>query len=142
MTEVQDSALEWVSKHTRQYVESDGKIGHMWNGVRCLVLTTTGRTSGDKRRNALIYGVDGDKYVIVGSKGGDKHHPHWFLNLIADPNVRVQVGAEKFDATADVASPEEKQRLWPMMVEIWPDYDKYQEKTFRDIPVIVLERSR
>ena len=141
MTEVKDSASPWVAKHTREYVESDGKKGHKWRGVNTLVLTTTGRRSGDKRRNALIYGRDGDDYVVVASKGGHKNHPLWFLNLVADPNVHVQVEAEKFDAVARVASPEEKRRLWPVMSKIWPDYDKYQMRTDRDIPVVVLERS-
>jgi len=141
VTEVKDSASPWVAKHTREYVESDGKKGHKWRGVSTLVLTTTGRRSGDKRRNALIYGRDGDDYLVVASKGGHKNHPLWFLNLVADPNVHVQVEAEKFDATARVASPEEKKRLWPVMAKIWPDYDKYQMRTDRDIPVIVLERS-
>ena len=141
MTEVKDSATPWVAKHTREYVESDGKKGHKWQGVRTLVLTTTGRRSGDKRRNALIYGTDGDDYLVVASKGGHKNHPLWYLNLVADPNVQVQVLGEKFKAKARVASPEEKKRLWPKMAKIWPEYDKYQARTERDIPVIVLERS-
>ena len=141
MTEVRYSAAPWVAKHTREYVESDGKRGHKWHGVRCLVLTTTGRRSGDRRLTTLIYGRDGDDYLVVGSRGGNKNHPSWYLNLVADPRVHVQVGAEKFDAVARTASPEEKRRLWPRMAEIWPDYDKYQAKTDRDIPVVILERS-
>ena len=141
MTEVKDSVTPWVAKHTREYVESDGKKGHKWHGVRTLVLTTTGRRSGDKRRNALIYGTDGDDYLVVASKGGNKNHPLWYLNLVADPNVQVQVLEERFKARARVASPEEKKRLWPKMAKIWPEYDKYQTRTDRDIPVIVLERS-
>ena len=142
MTEVKDSATPWVAKHTREYVESDGKKGHKWQGVSTLVLTTTGRRSGDKRRNALIYGTDGDDYLVVASNGGNRNHPLWYLNLVADPNVQVQVRGERFKARARVASPEEKKRLWPMMAKIWPEYDKYQARTERDIPVIILERSR
>jgi deazaflavin-dependent oxidoreductase (nitroreductase family) len=141
VTEVKDSATPWVAKHTREYVESDGKKGHKWHGVRTLVLTTTGRRSGDKRRNALIYGTDGDDYLVVASNGGHKNHPYWYLNLVADPNVQVQVGGERFEARARVASSEEKKRLWPKMVKIWPDYEKYQTRTERDIPVVILERS-
>ena len=141
MTEIKDSASPWVAKHTREYVESDGKKGHKWRGVHTLVLTTTGRRTGDKRRNALIYGTDGDDYLVVASKGGHKNHPLWYLNLVADPDVQVQVLAERFKAKARVASPEEKKRLWPKMTKIWPEYDKYQARTERDIPVIVLERS-
>ncbi|MFW6174949.1 MAG: nitroreductase family deazaflavin-dependent oxidoreductase [Chloroflexota bacterium] len=141
MAEVKDSAIDWVAKHTREYVEPDGEKGHEWNGVRTLVLTTTGRKSGDKRRNALIYGEDGDNYVVVASKGGAPNHPHWYLNLVADPHVHVQVGSEKFNAIARTATPEEKPRLWRMMAEIWPKYDEYQAKTDRDIPVVILEPS-
>ena len=141
MTEVKDSASSWVAKHTREYVETDGKKGHKWRGVHTLVLTTTGRRSGDKRRNALIYGTDGDDYIVVASKGGHKNHPLWYLNLVADPNVQVQVLGEKFKARARAASPEEKKRLWPKMAKIWPEYDKYQARTDRDIPVVILERS-
>jgi len=141
VTEVKDSASSWVAKHTREYVETDGKKGHKWRGVHTLVLTTTGRRSGDKRRNALIYGTDGDDYIVVASKGGHKNHPLWYLNLVADPNVQVQVLGEKFKARARAASPEEKKRLWPKMAKIWPEYDKYQARTDRDIPVVILERS-
>jgi deazaflavin-dependent oxidoreductase (nitroreductase family) len=135
-----DSALDWVADHTRRYVESDGTDGHLWNGVPTLVLTTTGRRSGQLRRNALIYGRDGEDYLIVGSRGGDDHDPLWYRNLVADPHVSVQVGADRFDATARTASGEEKGRWWPTMTAIWPAYDEYQAKTDRDIPVVVLTR--
>jgi deazaflavin-dependent oxidoreductase (nitroreductase family) len=135
-----DSALGWVADHTRRYVESDGEDGHEWMGVPTLVLTTRGRRSGQLRRNALIYGQDGDDYVIVASRGGHKNNPLWYLNLVEDPNVSVQVGADRFDATAHSASADEKARLWPAMTKIWPAYDEYQSKTERDIPVIVLRR--
>ena len=145
MTDIEeplDSALEWVADHTRRYVESDGEDGHEWMGVPTLILTTRGRRSGQLRRNALIYGVDGDSYVIVASRGGHVNHPLWYLNLVADPAVQVQVGADRFDATARTVSDDEKARLWPMMAEIWPAYDDYQAKTDRAIPVIVLDRVR
>ena len=100
-----------------------------------------GRRSGRLRRNALIYGTDGDDHVIVASRGGHANNPLWYLNLVEDPNVGVQVGADRFDATARTASAEEKARLWPAMTKIWPAYDEYQAKTERDIPVIVLERA-
>lgn len=135
-----DSALDWVADHTRRYVESDGTDGHLWNGVPTLVLTTTGRRSGQPRRNALIYGRAGDDYLIVASRGGDDHDPHWYRNLVADPHVSVQVGADRFDANARTASAEEKRRWWPTMTAIWPAYDEYQTKTDRDIPVVVLAR--
>jgi deazaflavin-dependent oxidoreductase (nitroreductase family) len=135
-----DSALDWVADHTRRYVESDGADGHQWNGVPTLVLTTTGRRSGQLRRNALIYGRDGEVYLIVASRGGDDHDPLWYRNLVADPHVSVQVGADRFEATARTASAEEKRHWWPTMAAIWPAYDDYQAKTDRDIPVVVITR--
>lgn len=141
MAEVLDSALDWVAVHTRKYVETEGAEGHDWNGVPCAVLTTTGRTSGQPRRNALIYGTDGDSYVLVASYGGAPEHPKWYRNLVAEPKVTLQVGAEKFAGVARTASPEEKARLWPAMAAIWPDYDQYQTKTERDIPVVIVDRA-
>lgn len=141
MTEPLESAIPWVAEHTRKYVESGGEDGHIWNGVPTLVLTTTGRRSGQRRRNALIYGQDGDRYVIVASKGGDDHHPLWYLNLVADPDVTVQVGGDVFPAQARTAGADERARLWSLMTGIWPAYAEYQAKTEREIPVIVLERA-
>jgi deazaflavin-dependent oxidoreductase (nitroreductase family) len=134
-----DSATQWVAEHTRRYVETDGADGYLWRGVPTLVLTTTGRRSGRARRNALIYGRDGGNYVVVGSKGGAPGNPMWYLNLTADPTVGVQVGGQKFTARAKTASPQEKERLWPVMTAIWPAYDDYKAKTSRDIPVVILE---
>ena len=141
MSEIRDSPVAWVARHTREYVASDGKKGHKWSGVRCLVLTTTGRRSGFKRRTTLIYASDGDGFVVVGSNGGKKNSPQWYHNLVADPRVHVQVGAEKFEGVARVASGNERARLWPKMTKIWPEYDKYQQKVERELSVVVLEPS-
>ena len=137
---VYDSPTGWVRKHIRGYVESDGKNGHRWNGVDTLLLTTRGRRSGRLRRTALIYGRAGTDYVVVASTGGGKHHPAWYLNLVADPEVRAQVGAERFTARARTATAGERTKRWKEMAAIWPDYDRYQTKTDREIPVVVLER--
>ncbi len=136
-----DNPTEWVAKHINRYVRSDGSSGHEWNGAPTLLITTRGRRSGKRRRTALIYGKDGDRYVIVASKGGAEKHPAWYLNLADDAAVEVQVEGDKFEAMASTANPEDKARLWPMMNSIWPPYDEYQEKTDRDIPVVVLERT-
>ena len=141
MSEVSDSPIGWVSKHTREYVATDGRKGHKWSGVRCLVLTTTGRSSGLKRRTSLIYGTEGDAFVVVGSNGGKKDNPQWFKNLVADPLVHVQVGAEKFEAIARATAGDERMRLWRMMTKMWPDYERHQKRTAREIPVVVLERT-
>lgn len=139
---VLDSPTGWVREHIQRYLETDGQSGHEWRGVPTLLLTTRGRKTGQLRRTALIYGRDGDNYVIVASRGGSPNHPSWYLNLSADPEVEVQVNAEKFTARAHTASPQEKDRLWPLMASIWPDYEKYQTKTDRVIPVVVLEPVR
>jgi deazaflavin-dependent oxidoreductase (nitroreductase family) len=141
MSEPVDSALDWVATHTRTYVATDGEDGYLWRGVPTLVLTTTGRRSGQLRRNALIFGRDGDDYVIVASYGGSDHHPLWYQNLVEQPAVAVQVRTERFDAQARTATPEEKARLWPQMASIWPPYEEYQARTARDIPVVILERT-
>ena len=91
---IYDSPTGWVASHIDSYVSSDGRKGHRWRGVDTLLLTTRGRKSGKLRRSALIYGRDGDRYVVVGSKGGNPSHPLWYLNLVADPEVRIQVGPD------------------------------------------------
>lgn len=139
--EIHDSPMGWVAQHIHNYEVTNGKNGHLWRGVPTLLLTTRGRKSGLLRRTALIYGQDGDNYVIVASRGGNPHHPSWYLNLVENPTVDVQVAADKFEAQARTATPEEKARLWPLMASIWPDYDNYQAKTDREIPVVVLTRS-
>ncbi len=131
----------WIADHLRRYQASDGADGHLWNGVPCLLLTTTGHKSGTPRTLPLIYGRDGARYVIVASRGGAPAHPAWYENLAADPRVRLQVGAEKFAATARTAAGEERARLWSAMAKIWPAYEEYRAKTTREIPVVVLERA-
>jgi deazaflavin-dependent oxidoreductase (nitroreductase family) len=136
---VLDSPTGWVRRHVRGYVESGGAKGHRWHGVDTLLLTTRGRRSGKLRRTALIYGRDGDRYVLVASNGGAKRHPSWYLNLVDDPDVRLQVGPDEIEARARTATARQKPRLWRLMTEIWPDYDGYQARTERDIPVVILE---
>ena len=132
---------DWIVDHMRKYVETDGKEGHIWNGVPTLLLTTTGRRSKRAQMLPLIYGKDGDRYVIVASKGGDPNHPAWYLNLVAQPQVNVQVGADKFAAKARDATANERPALWDLMAKIWPPYNDYQKKTERQIPIVVLERA-
>lgn len=138
-TDVVDSPSGWVADHITQYVESGGEQGHEWNGTKTLLLTVTGRASGLRRRTALIYVPDGDSYVVVASAGGDTDHPQWYKNLVANPEVEVQVAADMFAATARTANPEERARLWPELTAVWPDYDEYQKKTDREIPLVILD---
>lgn len=138
---VHDSPTGWVAKHIRSYVESDGRDGHDFHGTRTLLLTTRGRRSGTLRRTALIYGTDDDRYLLVASYGGADTHPAWYLNLTANPEVNVQVAAETFTARARTATADEKPRLWRKMAALFPQYDEYQAKTSREIPVVILERT-
>jgi deazaflavin-dependent oxidoreductase (nitroreductase family) len=131
---------EWVQDHIERYRASDGEDGHIWRGVPTLLLTTTGRQSGEQITTPLIYGRSGSLYLLVASRGGAALHPHWYLNLRANPVVELQVAADKFTATARTATPEEKGDLWPVMTAIWPKYEEYQRSTERDIPLVILER--
>lgn len=130
-------------EHVKRYIETDGEEGYDWkNGSKILILFTKGRKSGKERANALIFEPDGDDYLIVASKGGTPEPPAWYVNLDADPDsVEVQVKGDRFKARPHDADDEEKPRMWEKMVAAWPDYDNYQEKTDRVIPVVVLERA-
>lgn len=126
--------------HIDRYLETDGKVGHEWEGTHTLLLTTRGRISGEERVSPLIYGRSGDDYLIVASKGGAPKPPAWYINLETDPVVKVQVLGDRFTALARTATPEEKAELWPVMTKEWPAYDEYQKRTSRDIPIVILER--
>ncbi len=128
------------AEHVKRYIETDGEEGHDWQGTTTLILTTTGRKSGEERSTPLIYGQHGDDYVIVASKGGAPAHPAWYLNLSEHPDVTVQVKADRFAARARTATAAERPELWELMVERWPQYNEYQKKTDREIPLVVLER--
>jgi deazaflavin-dependent oxidoreductase (nitroreductase family) len=126
-------------EHVRRYVETDGEVGHDWQGVSVLILTTTGRRSGAQRSTPLIYGRHDGAYLVVASKGGADQPPAWYFNLVEHPDVGVQVRGERFRARARTAGPDEKPALWRTMAGIWPAYDDYRAKTAREIPVVVLE---
>ena len=128
-------------EHTRRYRETDGEVGHIWKrGSKILLLTTRGRKTGEPRTTPLIYEDSDGDYVIVASKGGAPEHPGWYRNLSKDPQVEVQVKDDVFPAHARTASGEERERLWKLAAQQWPDYDDYQTRTEREIPVVVLER--
>lgn len=131
----------FAKEHRDRYIATNGEDGHDFNGVATLLLTTTGRQSGEHYTTPLIYGQEGDRYLVVASKGGASRHPHWYLNLASDGDVEIQVRGDKFSATARTANPEEKPSLWRIMTGIWPAYDEYQGKTEREIPLIILERA-
>jgi deazaflavin-dependent oxidoreductase (nitroreductase family) len=125
--------------HVAKYLETGGAVGHEWQpGVFTLLLTTTGRRSGQPFTTPLIYRRDGDGFVVVASKGGADRHPDWYHNLMADPAVTIQVGAAVSAVTARTVTGAERARLWAKMTEVWPDYERYAERTDRDIPVVLL----
>jgi len=127
-------------EHVRKYRETDGAEGHDWNGTQTLIITTTGRKSRKLRDSALIYGRAGDSPVVVASKGGADEHPDWYQNLTNQPEVEVQIWGDRFPARARTATGQERTELWAEMLKHWPDYDEYQTKTDRRIPVVVLDR--
>lgn len=140
---------EWIGEHLRIYRESGGEQGHLWDSTAaggkgllpCLLLHTVGRRSGRTFTHPLIYGHSGDNYVIVGSKGGAATQPGWYFNLLAEPNVRIQVGTQEMAVRARLVEGAERERVWQEMVNIFPPYANYQSKTERIIPIFVLERS-
>ena len=128
-------------EHVRRYQETDGEEGFTWKeGSTILLLTTTGRRTGEQFTTPLIFDSDGDNPVIVASQGGAPEHPGWYRNLTKNPHVEVQIKGERFAATARDAEGDERERLWKQLNRMWPHYDEYQARTDRRIPVVVLER--
>jgi deazaflavin-dependent oxidoreductase (nitroreductase family) len=128
-------------EHVRRYQETDGEVGYLWNGAPTLLLTHTGRKSGNAHTTPLIFGRDGDDYLIVASMGGAPMHPQWYLNLEADPRATIQVKGDHVAVTARTAGVDERERLWSIMTASWPNYDTYQSRTDRVIPVVILSPS-
>jgi deazaflavin-dependent oxidoreductase (nitroreductase family) len=133
-----DSRADWVAEQTRAYLASNGAQGHESDGLHMLVLATTGRKTGVPRRTCLIYGTSGEDFVVVASNGGAAEHPAWLQNLRSEPSVGVQVADRRFTARARIASPAEREVLWPRMAGIFPLYDEYARKTDREIPIVLL----
>ena len=129
-------------EHVRRYQETGGEVGHDWKrGTKVLLLTTTGRKTGKRTTTPLIYENADDAYLVVASKGGAPEHPGWYRNLSKNPDVEVQVKDDVFAARARTATGDERERLWKLTTLQWPDYEAYQTKTDREIPVVVLERT-
>jgi deazaflavin-dependent oxidoreductase (nitroreductase family) len=124
--------------HTQAYRRTGGKFGAKVGKTTMMLLTTTGRSSGQPRTTPLNCISDGDRYLAIASYGGDDRDPQWFKNLQADPEATIQVGSDTVRVRASVATPEEKKVLWPKAVAAYKGYDGYQRKTSRDIPVVIL----
>jgi deazaflavin-dependent oxidoreductase (nitroreductase family) len=127
-------------EHVRVYRETDGEHGYEWRGTTILLLTTVGRISGEPRTTPLIHRTDGERWVVVASKGGAPENPSWYENLQAQPQATIQVKGDSIDVRASTAEGEERERLWSLMTEVWPAYDEYQARTDRQIPVVVFSR--
>jgi F420H(2)-dependent quinone reductase len=121
------------------YRKTGGRLGGRLAGAPVLLLTTTGRRTGERRTTALLYLDLGESLAIVGSFGGTPKHPAWFLNLRSNPEVDVQLGKARSGRRARIATDEERARLWPRLVKMYPGYASYQEKTARRIPIVLLE---
>jgi deazaflavin-dependent oxidoreductase (nitroreductase family) len=139
---------DWILDHAKRYLASGGTEGHMYKvtppgysemTVPALLLTTTGRKTGERFIFPLFYGKTGDSYIVVASKGGAPQHPGWYRNLVANPEVDVQVGTAKMKARARTATGAERAKLWEKALKFWPPYADYQKKTEREIPVVVLD---
>jgi proline iminopeptidase len=126
--------------HVHLYQETNGEKGYLWNGAPILLLTTKGHKSGRTRTSPLIFVHDGERQVIIASKGGAPQHPGWYQNLAAEPHVQVQVKGDVFTAKARTATGAERARLWDAALKVWPQYADYQAATDREIPVVVLDR--
>lgn len=148
-TQIAPNLPKWMKDHIDRYLSSGGTDGHMYKitlpnmpelTVPSLLLVTKGRKSGQKFLFPLFYGKTGGSYFVIASKGGAPEHPGWYRNLLADPEVEIQVGTAKMKARARVAQGEERARLWKEAVVFWPPYVDYQVKAgAREIPVVVLD---
>jgi deazaflavin-dependent oxidoreductase (nitroreductase family) len=128
-----------IAEHVERYLRTGGEDGFEWMGAETIILTTTGRKSGNLRRTPLIRVRDGDNYIVIASLGGAPQHPNWYLNLVANPDVVINDRGERHELRARTASPEEKAAKWPLAVAAWPSYDDYQRSTDRDIPLVICE---
>ena len=139
MTDYEASPHDWVADHVERYERTDGREGGEFNGVPCVILTTTGRRSGKTRKTPLVRVPHGDGYLVVASMGGQPKHPVWYLNLAAHPDVMLQDGADRRAYRARVVEGTERDELWAVAVAAYGDYADYQERCDRDIPVVALD---
>jgi deazaflavin-dependent oxidoreductase (nitroreductase family) len=140
--EIMADRNDWNSQLIETFRANNGKVGGMWEGRPLLLLTTTGAKSGKRHTSPTMYLPDGDRLVIFASKSGAPTHPDWYHNLVAHPQVTVEVGGETYEANATVLTGEERDRLYARHAELYPQFDEYQAKTTRKIPVIALERRK
>jgi deazaflavin-dependent oxidoreductase (nitroreductase family) len=130
---------DWNRQTIEEFRANGGKVGGMWEGRPLLLLTTTGAKSGQRRTRPVMYLRDGDRLLVFASKGGAPTNPDWYHNLIAHPEVTVEVGTENYEATATPLTGEERDRLFAKQAGLYPQFGAYQARTTRKIPVVALE---
>ena len=130
---------DWNRQTIEAFRANGGKVGGMWEGRPLLLLTTTGAKSGQRRTNPMMYLRDGDRLLVFASKGGAPTSPDWYHNLVAHPEVTVEVGTETYAAMATVLTGEERDLLYAKQGKLYPQFAEYQKKTSRKIPVVALE---
>ena len=133
------STWDTAADHVERYLATDGADGYEFHGATCVILTTRGRRTGAIRRSPIVRVCDGGRYLAVASMGGAPKHPMWYLNLQANPEVTIQDKGEVHNLVARTATTAEKEELWPIAVAEWPDYENYQKRTERDIPLVICE---
>jgi deazaflavin-dependent oxidoreductase (nitroreductase family) len=133
---------DFNGKILEEFRENDGKVGGPFQGAPMIVIHTKGRKSGKEYENPLVYQPVGDTFAIFASKGGSPEHPEWYRNIVANPDITVEIGKDKFPVKARVAEGDEREKIWTKQKELMPGFAEYEEKTtgIRDIPVVILER--
>jgi deazaflavin-dependent oxidoreductase (nitroreductase family) len=139
VTGYEASPHDWVADHVERYERTGGREGGEFNGVPCVILTTTGRKSGKTRKTPLVRVPNGNGYLVIASMGGQPKHPVWYLNLVADPEVMLQDGPDRRSYRARVVEGPERDELWTVAVAAYGDYADYQERCDRQIPVVALD---
>jgi deazaflavin-dependent oxidoreductase (nitroreductase family) len=140
MSNYEPSPWEPIADHVERYIATNGEDGFIWEGGEVIILTTTGAKSGKERRTPLIRVTDGERYFVEASMGGAPNNPNWYHNMVANPGVIIQDRAEVHQMVARQADDAEKSLYWPIATAAWPDYDKYQAGTDRDIPLMICEK--
>ena len=131
-----------TAAHTFAYRRTGGRVGGSFGRIRMLLLTTTGARTGEQRTQPLLYTMHGESFVLIASNGGAPRHPAWFHNLKRHPRAEVQVDGRRLVVRARQAKPQERAELWRQMTRVWPLYNGYQQRTDREIPIVLLEPVR
>lgn len=139
MSDYEASPHDWVADHVERYERTGGVEGGEFNGIPCVILTTTGRKTGKIRKTPLVRVPHGEGYLVVASMGGQPKHPVWYHNVVATPEVYLQDGADRHAYRARVADDREHDGVWQVAVSVYPDFADYQQRCERRIPVVVLE---